>query len=249
MIPNVRPIETTDADAIRAAVRRLGDAKSRVTREALGVDEAFRRVEALVFAAGEPVSAEALAKVVPEGTDLGDVLMRVKAAYEGRGVRLVEVAGKWRFETAADLAHLFQEHREEPRKLSRAALETLAIIAYRQPVTRAEIEEIRGVAVSKGTIDVLMEAGWVKIRGRRRTPGRPVTYGTNEAFLEHFGLASLDNLPGKAEMKAAGFLDDRFTGDVDWSPPRLDLEEPMEDEDEADTAFHLDFLGEGAQPR
>ena len=124
--------------------------------------------------------------------------------YEGRGVRLAEVAGRWRFQTAEDLAFLMTEEREEPRRLSRAAQETLAIIAYHQPVTRAEIEAIRGVQASRGTLDVLLEIGFVRPRGRRRTPGRPVTYATTDAFLEHFGLANLADLPGAAEMKAAG---------------------------------------------
>ncbi|MDO8902770.1 MAG: SMC-Scp complex subunit ScpB, partial [Phenylobacterium sp.] len=165
-----------------------------------------RAIEALLFAAAGPLSAAELAQRLPVESDVGAALMALKARYAGRGVELVCVAERWRFQTAADLAHLMTEEREEPRRLSRAAQETLAIIAYHQPVTRAEIESVRGVQASKGTLDVLLELGLVRMRGRRRTPGRPVTYGTTETFLEHYGLASLADLPGMAEMKAAGLL-------------------------------------------
>jgi len=167
----------------------------------------LRIVEALLFASGEPVEASALAKALPTGTDVGAILAELQRQYEGRGVNLIKVAGKWQFRTANDLAFLMRKQAVEERKLSRAAIETLAIVAYHQPVTRAEIEDIRGVMVSKGTIDALMEAGWVRIRGRRRTPGRPVTYGTTEAFLSHFGLENVGDLPGMDDLRAAGFLD------------------------------------------
>ena len=167
----------------------------------------LRIVEALLFASEEPVEASALAKALPSGADIGAVLAELQSQYDGRGINLIKVAGKWQFRTANDLAFLMRKQAVEERKLSRAAIETLAIIAYHQPVTRAEIEDIRGVMVSKGTIDALMEAGWVRIRGRRRTPGRPVTYGTTEAFLAHFGLENVGDLPGMDELKAAGFLD------------------------------------------
>src|SRR5712671_1565817 len=167
----------------------------------------LRIVEALLFAAAEPLEQQALAKVLPAGTDLPALLAELQRQYESRGVNLVRVAGKWQFRTANDLAFLLRKQAVEERKLSRAAIETLAIIAYHQPVTRAEIEDIRGVMVSKGTIDSLMEVGWVRIRGRRRTPGRPVTYGTTEAFLDHFGLENVADLPGMEELKGAGFLD------------------------------------------
>jgi segregation and condensation protein B len=167
----------------------------------------LRIVEALLFASNEPVDEQALAKALPAQADIKSVLAELEHHYEGRGVNLVKVAGKWQFRTANDLAFLLRKQAVEEKKLSRAAIETLAIIAYHQPVTRAEIEDIRGVMVSKGTVDALMEAGWVRIRGRRRTPGRPVTYGTAEAFLTHFGLEHIGDLPGMDELKAAGFLD------------------------------------------
>jgi segregation and condensation protein B len=176
--------------------------------EAMGVNpEHLRMVEALLFAAGEPLDAKALSTSLPEGADLPLLLNELQRAYEGRGVNLLNVAGKWQFRTASDLAFLLRKEQPEQRRLSRAAIETLAIIAYHQPVTRAEVEDIRGVMLSKGTIDVLMEIGWVKIRGRKRTPGRPVTYGTTDAFLVQFGLESVNHLPGVDELKAAGFLE------------------------------------------
>src|SRR6185369_10324078 len=165
-----------------------------------------REVEALLFAAAGPLSEADLAKRLPEGADIAAAIAALQARYAGRGVELACVAERWRFQTAQDLAWLMTDEREEPRRLSKAAQETLAIIAYHQPVTRAEIEAARGVQASRGTLDVLLELGLVRMRGRRRTPGRPVTYGTTDAFLEHFGLAGLADLPGAAEMKAAGLL-------------------------------------------
>jgi segregation and condensation protein B len=159
-------------------------------------DHIQRCVEALLFAAAEPLSEADLARRLPEGADVEAAIRVLREQFEGRGVELVEVAGRWRLQTAADLAFLMTEEREEPRRLSKAAQETLAIIAYHQPVTRAEIEAVRGVQASKGTLDVLLELGLVRMRGRRRTPGRPVTYGTTDLFLEHYGLASLADLPG-----------------------------------------------------
>nr|WP_235987717.1 SMC-Scp complex subunit ScpB [Roseibium aggregatum] len=164
-------------------------------------------VEALLFASAEPLSVEELKGRLPEGCAVEDLLEELQKTYAARGVNLVRVAGKWAFRTAEDLAFLMHRDMEEQRKLSRAALETLAIIAYHQPVTRAEIEEIRGVSTSKGTLDVLLETTWIRMRGRRRTPGRPVTYGTTEAFLEHFGLDTVKDLPGLEELKGAGLLD------------------------------------------
>jgi segregation and condensation protein B len=175
---------------------------------AVGVNpEHLRMTEALLFAAGEPLDAKALSTSLPEGADLPALLAELQRIYEGRGVNLLNVAGKWQFRTAADLAFLLRKEQPEQRRLSRAAIETLAIIAYHQPVTRAEIEDIRGVMLSKGTLDVLMEIGWVKIRGRKKTPGRPVTFGTTEAFLVQFGLENVNHLPGVDELKAAGFLE------------------------------------------
>jgi segregation and condensation protein B len=169
----------------------------------------LRLLEALLFASAAPLGPEQLARHLPEPADLDGLLEELSRLYAERGVNLVRVGERWAFRTAADLAPMMRIKRKSERKLSRAALETLAIVAYHQPVTRGEIEEIRGVAVSKGTLDTLLEAGWVKPKGRRRTPGRPVTWGTSAAFLDHFGLESLDALPGIGEPKAAGLLDSR----------------------------------------
>src|SRR5580693_3130074 len=169
--------------------------------------EHLRMVEALLFAASEPLDVKALTTSLPDGADIPGLLSALQLLYEKRGVNLCCVAGKYQFRTASDLAFLLRKEKPEQRRLSKAAIETLAIIAYHQPVTRAEIEDIRGVIMSKGTVDTLMEVGWVKIRGRKRTPGRPVTYGTTEAFLIQFGLESVSHLPGTDELKAAGFLE------------------------------------------
>ncbi|MGL5113735.1 MAG: SMC-Scp complex subunit ScpB [Beijerinckiaceae bacterium] len=171
---------------------------------------ALRIVEALVFASREPVDEKLLAEAIPAGVALADVLAELGANFAGRGVNLVQTGGKWLFRTAADLSWLMSETVEEPRKLSRVAMETLAIIAYHQPVTRAEIEEIRGVATARGTLDVLLETGWVRMRGRRKTPGRPITLGTGEGFLLHFGLNTVTDLPGLEELRAAGMFDGRL---------------------------------------
>lgn len=170
--------------------------------------EGVRRAEAVLFAAGQPLSAEQVAQVLPQGIEAGEVLMTLRSMYAKRGVNLIEVAGKWRFQTAQDLSWLFVEERQVQKKLGQAAMETLAIIAYGQPVTRAEIEAVRGVAVAKTVIDTLLETGWVRTRGRRKTPGLPICYGTTDKFLEHFGLESLDTLPGKADLEAEGLLSD-----------------------------------------
>lgn len=167
----------------------------------------LRVAEALLFAAAEPLAAATIAAALPVDTDVSTILAELQSSYEGRGVNLVNVAGKWQFRTAKDLGFLLHKEKAEQRRLSRAAIETLAIIAYHQPVTRAEIEDIRGVMVSKGTIDALMEVGWVKIRGRKRTPGRPVTYGTTEEMLVHFCLENVSHLPGLDELRGAGFLE------------------------------------------
>ena len=167
----------------------------------------LRVIEALLFAASEPLEPEQLRRSLPEGADLDRLLEQLRAAYAPRGVNLVCVGGRWTFRTAPDLAFLLRRDAVEERKLSRAALETLAIIAYHQPVTRTEIEEIRGVAVGKGSIDVLIETGWVEPKGRRRSPGKPLQYGTGAGFLDHFGLGALEDLPGLEELKAAGLLD------------------------------------------
>ncbi len=173
-------------------------------------DEAMRIAEAMLFAAAAPLEETEIAQRMPEGITASEVLARLKADYAPRGVNLMRVGKKWLFRTAADLGWLLARDETQPKKLSRAALETLAITAYHQPVTRAEIEDIRGVAISKGTMDVLIETGWVRLRGRRRTPGRPVTYGTTEAFLLHFGLEAIGDLPGLEELKGAGLFDGRL---------------------------------------
>ncbi|MBV8593202.1 MAG: SMC-Scp complex subunit ScpB [Caulobacteraceae bacterium] len=213
-----------------------------------------RMVEALLFAAAEPLGLSDLRDRLPEGVDLEAALSGLEARYASRGVHLACVAGRWRFQTAADLSFLMTEEREEPRKLSRAAQETLAIIAYHQPVTRADIEAVRGVQVSTGTLEALVDQGLVRMGGRRRTPGRPVTWGTTQAFLEFYGLASLADLPGLAEMRAAG----ADPGQVPYEIGAPPSEDASEDEGLGDAPdFVRDFLGdagdepevEGAEPR
>jgi segregation and condensation protein B len=206
--------------------------------------EVERRVEALLFAAAAPLSAADLARRLPDGADVTAALMALKDRYGDRGVRLECVADRWRFATAPDLAFLMTEERDEPRKLSRAALETLAIIAYHQPCTRAEIESVRGVSLSKGTLDLLLEMGFVRLRGRRRTPGRPVTYGTADRFLEHFGLASLADLPGLQDMKAAGLLDFAIPAGFEVPQPGANEDaEDLLDLEDAAPEFAQDFVG------
>lgn len=214
------------------------------------VDQDLRLLEALLFAASEPIDIETLRERMADDTDVGSLLARLARDYAGRGINLVTVAGRWRFQTAPDLAGHLIDVKEAPRKLSRAALETLAIIAYHQPVTRAEIEDVRGVAVSKGTVDVLMELGWVRLRGRRRTPGRPVTYGTTEGFLAHFNLEQISDLPGREDLKAAGLLDPRLPKDFEMPAPMMmdDLridEDPLEDEEDQPEFFE-DFLDDSS---
>lgn len=171
-----------------------------------------RIAEAVLFAAKEPLSEAEVARVLPDGVEVEAVLHTLKQQYAGRGIELQRIAGKWAFRTAPDLGYLLSDSAEQGKKLSRAGLETLAIIAYHQPVTRAEIEDIRGVATHRGTLDLLLETGWVRMRGRRRTPGRPITYGTTEAFLVHFNLDRLADLPGLDEMKGAGMVDSATPG-------------------------------------
>ncbi len=169
-------------------------------------DDLVRAVEATLFASSTPLSTAALSEHLG-GAAVGQALQELAKTYENRGIRLVERGGRWHFETAPDLAHLLRREREEPRRLSRAATEALAIVAYHEPVSRAEIEAIRGVQTAKGTLDVLLEAGWVRVAGRRETPGRPVIYATTPSFLTHFGLRSRRDLPGIDELRAAGLLD------------------------------------------
>jgi segregation and condensation protein B len=198
--------------------------------------EELRLLEALLFAAGEPLDERALAGRMPAGADLRSSLRRLQTEYAPRGVNLVCIGGKWTFRTANDLAWLLIHEAVQPKKLSRAALETLAIIAYHQPVTRAEIEEIRGVTGAKGTLDVLLEVGWIRPRGRRKAPGRPITYSTNEAFLSHFGLETLSDLPGLDELKGAGLFDGTLPAGFSVPAPSDDPalredEEPLEEGD------------------
>ena len=205
-----------------------------VTMPVTDTGESLRMLEALLFASAEPLDEKSLAARLPEGADVRSLLAHLSEEYAGRGVHLVKVAGKWAFRTATDLGHLMTREAAEPKKLSRAAIETLAIIAYHQPVTRAEIEAIRGVTISKGTLDLLIETGWARLRGRRRAPGRPVTYGTTEAFLEHFGLDAIDDLPGLEELKGAGFLEGRLPSGFAVPMPSDDAqlrddEDPLED--------------------
>jgi segregation and condensation protein B len=184
--------------------------------------EELRLLEAMLFASAEPLDEKSLAARLPEGIDIPAALLRLQEEYATRGVNLVRINGKWTFRTAADLSWLLSKETTEARKLSRAAIETLAIIAYHQPVTRAEIEKIRGVTTSKGSVDVLLETGWIRPRGRRKTPGRPVTYGTSEAFLSHFGLDAVGDLPGLDELKGSGLLDGRL-------PPGFSVPMPSDD--------------------
>lgn len=167
----------------------------------------LRMLEALLFAASEPLDEKTLKQRLPDSANLRYLLKTLKKTYEKRGVNIIKVAEKWTFRTASDLHFLLQEHRQNIRRLSRAALETLAIIAYHQPITRAEIEDVRGVSLSKGTLDMLLEIRWIRMVGRRRVPGRPITYGTSDAFLEHFGLENSKDLPGVDELRAAGLLE------------------------------------------
>lgn len=211
--------------------------------------EGIRRAEAILFVSPEPLSAEQINEILPHGIEAASVLMKLKACYAGRGVELVEVAGKWRFQTSTDMAFLFVEERQVQKKLSQASLETLAIIAYGQPVTRAEIEAVRGVAVSKTTLDTLMETGWVRTCGQRQTPGQPMTYGTTSDFLEHFGLESLDVLPGKADLDAEGLLSDSLPDDFlmpgEESLADEDIEDAKtQDNSGVDASFVTDFMEE-----
>ena len=196
------------------------------------MDEFLRSVEATVFASAEPLSSAEIAAQVGEG-DVDSALAELAERYQGHGIELVERGGRWHFQTAPDLAHLLRRTREDARRLSRAATETLAIIAYHEPVSRGEIEAIRGVQISKGTLDVLMEAGWVKTAGRREAPGRPLLYATTPDFLTHFGLASRKDLPGIDDLKAAGLLDPLDEAIFQLSPEE-ESEEQLESHAEED---------------
>jgi len=218
------PEELTGADA--------GEVEISASEHPELANRQLRILEALLFASAEPLGAAELAPHLGEAIDAEPLLLELQRQYAPRGIHLVRRADKWAFRTAVDLNFLLVREQTDNKPLSRAALETLAIIAYHQPATRAEVEEVRGVATGKGTLDLLMEAGWIRMRGRRRTPGRPVTYGTTEAFLDHFGLESLADLPGLEELKGAGLLSNRL-------PPNMQIPLPFdgplrEDEDPLD---------------
>jgi segregation and condensation protein B len=208
----------------------------------LQLSEAVRMAEAIVFASAEPVTEKQLAERLPDGVNVAAVMAELRQVYEKRGVNLVKAGDAWAFRTAGDLAFLMSRETVQQKKLSRPALEVLAIIAYHQPVTRAEIEEIRGVETSKGTLDTLMETGWVRMRGRRRSPGRPVTYGTTDTFLDHFGLEELRDLPGMEELKGAGLLSSRMPSNFSMPQPLADPGLLADDEDPL-TDIDLEELG------
>ncbi len=202
----------------------------------------LRMAEALLFAAVEPLDEEAIAARLPAGAEIATLIDTLVLQYENRGVILSKAAGKYRFVTAPDIAHVLEKEKVEPKRLTRAALETLAIIAYHQPCTRADIEDVRGVAVSPGSLDQLMEIGWVRLRGRRRSaPGRPILYGTTQGFLEHFNLESVSDLPGVADLKAAGLLDARLPPGFIVPAPSDDLADDDSIDASEDAEFVTDF--------
>ena len=211
-------------DELKSRSKRKAEAAA-ATEDAVATaprPEDLRLLEALLFAAAGPLDEKTLAARLPAEVDVRASLRALQIEYASRGVNLVRIAGKWTFRTANDLSWLLTKEAVVPKKLSRAAIETLSVIAYHQPVTRVEVEEIRGVVMSKGTFDVLMETGWIRPRGRRKTPGRPITYGTTEAFLSHFGLEALSDLPGLEELKGSGLLDGRL-------PPGFNVPAPSDD--------------------
>jgi segregation and condensation protein B len=200
---------------------------------AIDRDQHLRIIEAMLFAATEPLSLVKLATFLPEGTDVQSLIDDLQTNYANRGVNLVQVAGHYMLRTSADVSFVLRRETVQQKKLTKAGLETLSIVAYHQPVTRAEIEDIRGVVISKGTLDTLLDIGWVRMRGRRKTPGRPVTYGTTEGFLRHFGLNEITDLPGLHELKAAGLLEGNLPPGFDMPLPKMS-DELTEDEDPLD---------------
>jgi segregation and condensation protein B len=241
LVPSSQDVNDNAPDDLDAPEARAGLSGNVAALPFADHRERLRILEALLFAAAEPLDEAKLKTHLAETEDIAALLEELRGFYAGRGVNLVHVAGKWAFRTAEDLAYLLERFAVQERRLSKAALETLSIIAYHQPVTRAEIEEIRGVTTSVGTLDILLETGWVRLRGRRRAPGRPVTYGTTEAFLSHFGLESIKDLPGLAELRASGLLDGNLPPDFSVPEPTdvaalMPDEVPIDDieEDEAD---------------
>ncbi len=209
--------------------------------EAPPMAEQERMVEAMLFASAEPLTSEEMSARMPHGTDVAEAIAHLRKRYDGRGVNVVKVGGAWAIRTAGDLSFLMNRERKETRKLSRAAIETLAIVAYHQPVTRAEIEEIRGVSVSRGTVDLLLELDWIKLGRRRMTPGRPVTFVTTQEFLDHFGLETARDLPGLKELRASGLLDNRpaaaLMPGVEPSDEDMLEDDEVLDEDDQDEMF------------
>ncbi|MFE0014356.1 SMC-Scp complex subunit ScpB [Mesorhizobium sp. NPDC059054] len=227
---SVIPFKVEDEDEDQNPAERLHQA------------EAVRMAEAIVFASAEPVTEKQLAQRLPDGVNVAAAMAELQDIYSRRGVNLVRVGDSWAFRTAGDLAFLMSRDSVQQKKLSRAALEVLAIIAYHQPVTRAEIEDIRGVETSKGTLDTLLETEWIRMRGRRKTPGRPVTYGTTDKFLDHFALEEIRDLPGIEELKGAGLLSTRMPANFSVPQPPADPDELTEDEDPL-TDIDLEELG------
>jgi segregation and condensation protein B len=231
-----REAEASLAEAAPAEAELFdADSDAVLAQAQAALNEACRIAEALLFASAEPLDEAEIARRLPDGARVAEALERLRADYAERGVNLTRAGKKWFFRTAADLSWILARQQVEEKKLSRAALETLAIIAYHQPVTRAEIEDIRGVAISKGTLDTLLESGWVRLRGRRKAPGRPITYGSTEAFLMHFGLEQIGDLPGLDELKGAGLFDGRLPKDFAMPQPTDDAElredeDPLEDD-------------------
>lgn len=209
-------------DELKSRSKRKAEEASEPVDAVAARPEHLRLLEALLFATDAPLDEKTLAARLPSEVDVKASLRALQIEYAAKGVNLVRIGGKWTFRTANDLSWLLTKEATVPRKLSRAAVETMAVIAYHQPVTRVEVEEIRGVVMSKGTFDVLMETGWIRPRGRRKTPGRPITYGTTEAFLSHFGLEALSDLPGVEELRSTGLLDDRL-------PPGFAVPTPSDD--------------------
>lgn len=230
------------ADPANDDIKIDGDEAENSWNNAVKASDALRMVEAILFASAQPVTEKALKERLPSGVDVAMLLGELQEIYANRGINLRQVGGAWAFRTAADLAFLMSREAVQLKKLSRAALEVLAVIAYHQPVTRAELEDIRGVETSKGTLDVLMETGWIKFRGRRRTPGRPITYGTTASFLDHFGLQEVRDLPGIDELRGAGLLSARMPSNFAIPVPFNDPDELTEDEDPL-TDIDLEELG------
>lgn len=234
-------------DALRKLATGLAKDATQETSDPTPDRSMLRVIEAKLFASDKALTIKQLSESLPADVDVLPLLEQLQSEYRDRGVNLVRVAGRWSFRTAEDLAYLMERQIVEERRLSRAALETLAIIAYHQPTTRAEIEEVRGVSISKGTLDTLMEIGWVKPRGRRRAPGKPLTYGTTDEFLLHFGLDGLGELPGLGELKGAGLLDAALPPNFRVPQPKelaalMPDELPLEDEDDAGEEPELKFI-------